>query len=39
MVDGLLRLAGVETVDDAAVGGLQAQGVVGGEVRITDSET
>ena len=38
MVDGLLSLAGVEPVDDAAVGGLQVQRVVGGQVRIADSE-
>ena len=38
MVDRLLGLAGVESVDDAAVGGLQTQGVVGGHVGITDSE-
>ena len=38
MVDRLLGLAGVESVDDAAVGGLQAQGVVGGQVGIADSE-
>ena len=38
MVDRLHRLAGVESVDDAAVGGRQAQGVVGGQVSITDSE-
>ena len=38
MVDRLHRLAGVESVDDAAVGGLQAQGVVGGQVSIADSE-
>ena len=38
MVDGLLRLAGVERVDDAAVGGPQVQGVVGRQVGVADSE-
>ena len=38
MVDRLLGLAGVESVDDAAVRGFQAQGVVGGQVGIADSE-
>ena len=38
MVDYLPSLAAVQPVEEAALGGLQAQRVVGGQVRIADSE-